>query len=261
MATPTFVCYIDESGDEGFLFDSGSSEWFVLSAVVIRKAVDFETVKLVDDVRALLKKDPKKPLHFRYLKHHQRVPYIGKINETKLKTINVITNKRDIKEPESFQRERRLYFYAARFLLERVSWYCRDQKTTHDQGDGTVEIIFSNRSSMSYEELRRYLSYLKDNTDYFRVRIDWNVINIKQIKALPMRQRMGLQIADAVASSIFFAVEGHFGYTESRYVEMLQPNIYNHRGIFFGYGLKFWPTDINKIMEMKGLDWLKRYAK
>jgi hypothetical protein len=50
----SFVVYVDESGDEGFAFKepyTGSSHWFVLSAVVTHKCLDLETVKLVDEVR------------------------------------------------------------------------------------------------------------------------------------------------------------------------------------------------------------------
>ena len=34
----SFVVYVDESGDEGFSFGQGSSDWFVLSAVITRAA-------------------------------------------------------------------------------------------------------------------------------------------------------------------------------------------------------------------------------
>ena len=37
----SFVVYVDESGDEGFKFqprESGSSRWFVMSAIVFRKS-------------------------------------------------------------------------------------------------------------------------------------------------------------------------------------------------------------------------------
>lgn len=43
----SFIAYVDESGDEGFVFNSdgsGSSRWFVLSAVVIRKSNDLQMV-------------------------------------------------------------------------------------------------------------------------------------------------------------------------------------------------------------------------
>ena len=71
----SFRVYIDESGDEGFKFlpnEQGSSRWFVLSAVVIRKERDLHLVQLAKDVRPLLNKEPKHALHFRNLRHEQR---------------------------------------------------------------------------------------------------------------------------------------------------------------------------------------------
>ena len=63
---PSFVVYIDESGDEGFVFNddgSGSSRWFVLSAAVIRKVNDLQMVSCLKEARAVLGKPPKTPLH------------------------------------------------------------------------------------------------------------------------------------------------------------------------------------------------------
>jgi hypothetical protein len=45
--TASFVAYVDESGDEGFKFlpnEQGSSRWFVLSAMVIRREKDLQVV-------------------------------------------------------------------------------------------------------------------------------------------------------------------------------------------------------------------------
>jgi hypothetical protein len=61
---PTFVVYVDESGDEGFSFGGGSSEWFVLSAVVTRKIQDVQMVSLVDRIRGQLGKPPGAPAAF-----------------------------------------------------------------------------------------------------------------------------------------------------------------------------------------------------
>src|SRR5438067_36753 len=83
----TFVAYIDESGDEGFKFGAGSSDWFVLAAVVVRAADDLAQVKLIDEVRDRLNQDrkpeyripPKKPIHFRDLKHEPRKFYAARL--------------------------------------------------------------------------------------------------------------------------------------------------------------------------------------
>ena len=77
----SFTAYIDESGDEGFVFlpgEKGSSRWLVLSAVVFRKAKDLEAVRVMREVRTLLGKDPKKALHFREMKHEHRCRMCGR---------------------------------------------------------------------------------------------------------------------------------------------------------------------------------------
>lgn len=158
---PSFVAYIDESGDEGFHFEKGSFWWFVLSTVVTPKDADLETVKLIDSVRKSLERNDLEPLHFRKLKHEQRLPFIYHIAQANLKTITVFIHKPSIMNVEVFQQRFRLYFYAARLLLERLSWYCRDHKTVHTSGDGSVEIVFSNKGGMKYDELRAYLNVLK----------------------------------------------------------------------------------------------------
>jgi hypothetical protein len=195
----SFVVYVDESGDEGFSFSKGSSGWFVLSAVVTRKASDLATTRLVDTVRSALGRPDKKPLHFRDIRHEHRLPFIHEISGAALKVVSVLVHKPSIKEPEAFQQRYRLYYYACRYLLERVSWYCRDHKTPKDTGDGSAEIIFSNRSGMSYLELKDYLEHLRKNSEAWDVRIEWRVVQINQVTAFASGRKMGLQIADAVA--------------------------------------------------------------
>jgi hypothetical protein len=166
--SPSFFAYVDESGDEGFVFNadgSGSSRWFVLSAAVIRRTNDLEMVRCLKEVRTVLQKAPKTPLHFVDLKHEQRVPYIRRVGELPLRTVSVLIYKPLIREPEKFQNTKYLlYRYATRLLLERVSWLCREQRRT-GEGDGFCEVIFSNRSNMSYDEIRDYLRLLLQQSE------------------------------------------------------------------------------------------------
>ena len=249
----SFTAYIDESGDEGFVFlpgEKGSSRWLVLSAVVFRKAKDLEAVRVMREVRTLLGKDPKKALHFREMKHEHRVPYVRALATAPMRTVSVLIHKPSITEPEKFQNEAfRLYRYATRLLVERVSWLCRDTRKDNE-GDGSCELIFSNRSAMSYEDLRKYLRLLKDKpgTD---ARIDWNAIRPQQVPAVNHDQLAGLQMADAVASSLFFAVNlTQYSEVEDRYFRMLRPTIYRHAKTGeLGYGLKFWPGSLEVLTE------------
>lgn len=249
----SFTAYIDESGDEGFLFlpgEKGSSRWLVLSAVVFRKAKDLEAVRVMREVRTLLGKDPKKALHFREMKHEHRVPYVRALATAPMRTVSVLIHKPSITEPEKFQSEAfRLYRYATRLLVERVSWLCRDTRKDNE-GDGSCELIFSNRSAMSYEDLRKYLLHLKDKPG-IDARIDWNAIRPQQVRAVNHDQLAGLQIADAVASSLFFAVNlTQYSDVEDRYFRMLRPTIYRHAKTGeLGYGLKFWPGSLEALTE------------
>ena len=248
----SFRAYVDESGDEGFIFNtdgSGSSRWLVLSALVTRRETDLETVKLIDRVRAKLGRPPRTPLHFRDLKHEQRIPYVREIAAAKVRAVSVLIHKPSIAEPEKFQSEKYLlYRYASRMLLERVSWLCRDRRM-EGLGNGEAEIIFSNRSRMSYEDLRTYLHTLKAKSDPMGVMIDWTVINPDTMQAINHDKLMGLQLADAVASSLYYAVNlNRYGETEPRYQEILKPAFYRHKGAVLGYGLKFWPNELSKML-------------
>ena len=256
----SFVVYIDESGDEGFVFDAnrqGSSRWFVLAAVVTRKATDLETVKLVDTLRGLYDWG-RKPLHFRKLKHEHRLPYIDLIAGAKVRVLAVAVHKPLLREPETFQRKSVLYHYAARYLLERVSWCCRDHRKV-GEGDGTAEIIFSNRAGTSYSEMKVYFQLLKKKSEVGDVRIDWNIIRPEAVCALNHDQRMGLQIADAVASAFYYGVQVNpQGFNEPRYATMLRRVVYAHKGRLLGNGLKLWPREVDGLAATEPtLSWIR----
>lgn len=245
-----FRVYVDEAGDEGFKFlpnHSGSSRWFVLTAVVIRTARDSELLKLARDVRTLLRKDAKHPLHFRHLRHEQRVPFVRRIGLCALRHVSVLIYKPSIADPKAFQQNAySLYRYATRLLVERVSWLCRDNA---EDGRSRAELIFSNRSAMSYDQLREYLGRLRDCPD---VRIHWPSIEIEAVRAVSHEKLAGLQIADAVATSAFYAVHrSQYGEVEPGYLRHLARNIYRNRRSVDGYGLKFWcdqPEEIRRVL-------------
>lgn len=116
--TASYRVYVDESGDEGFQFlehERGSSRWLVLSAAVFRKSNDLEAVALMKAIRGKLGKPPRKGLHFREIKHEQRLPYVRMIGNARVRTVSVLIHKPSISEPEKFQSEaHRLYRYASR---------------------------------------------------------------------------------------------------------------------------------------------------
>lgn len=246
MTKPEFVVYIDEAGDEGFKFrpgELGSSRWFILSAMVVRKSNDLKIVSAMRDARALLGKPDKYVLHFRNIKHEQRIPLVRLISATPVKTVSILVHKPSIRNPETFQQEaHKLYRYCTRLLLERVSWLCRD----HANGGGcAADLVFSNRSAMSYDDLREYLDVLlQQSVMSTNINIHWPAINSANVRAVNHDKLAGLQAVDAVASSIFFAVnKSQYGEVEERYFRLLRSTVYRNKGRADGYGMKLWCDD------------------
>lgn len=242
MTRPSFICYIDESGCEGFKFDKGSSRWFVLSAVFVKMTDEPSFVGCAKYVKTEIGKPVKKPLHWKDLKHDHKVFWASEIAELDIRCLAVAVNKEELLEPEQFQGGWRLYFYATRYLLERVSWLARDTPTG-GFGNGKADIVFSNRSSMSYDKLDSYLETLKtQRSGGFDVRIEFDYIGART--SLTPGKRVGLQIADAYAGAVFNALErNRFGFVETRYLDIFKRVIYMKDGRVLGYGFKIWPRE------------------
>jgi hypothetical protein len=250
--TASFVVYIDESGDGGFVFrpdGSGSSRWLVLSAAIVRKTSDLSVVGCLRSVREVLGKPPKHPLHFVDLRHEQRIPYVKRIAALPIHTVTVMIYKPLIEEPEKFQSQKYgLYRLSARLLLERVSWYCRDHRLP-GEGDGTADVVFSNRSAMSYDDLREDVRALVERAASDpEVQVDPSVIDPEGMRSVEHSKLAGLQVADAVASSMHFAVKrNRYGEVEPAYAAHLSRTIYRSRRTALGYGIKLWPGTLEHI--------------
>lgn len=241
----SFVAYIDESGDDGFVFNadgSGSSKWIAISAVVIRKEREKCIIEIARKARELIGKPINHALHFMHLKHEQRIAVTSLIATTPIRTITILAHKPSIPDPEKYQtKKNRLYHYLCRLLIERVSWLCREHYK-EGFGDRTADLIFSNRASMSYDELRAYIETLQEKSVELGVEIDWNVINPQQLQSEKHEKMAGLQIADFAASGIRYAAElTRYGHAEPGHLKKLRWTMYRRKSVLFGYGLKFYP--------------------
>jgi len=253
-----YRAFIDESGDEGFTFDRGGSEWFVLSAIVYentdqnrRRLVSLldETRDKINSVRQNKKYLPnKKPFHFRKLKHDERKYFARKIGQNDfIRTITILIHKPSL-DADIFKRKgHRLFLYTSRLLLERVSWCCRDWRGS--EVESTVQITFSNKGGLKTEEIKNYLKNLQENSEKYKYRGSKNV-DIDNIQLLSPGRAAGLQIADAVASSYFFAVQKNaYAMEEISYVqEIINLSYRSTNGKLFSYGIKVYPKKAESLL-------------
>jgi Protein of unknown function (DUF3800) len=264
-----FVAYIDESGDEGFIFPEGlpersSSKWFVISAIITPIGRDKEIIALARSIRSDLQMQAKAIIHFADLRHDRRVYVVNRIASSWLTVTSVIIHKDRIEHSEIFTAEAfRLYKYAVRLLLERISWFCRDAVT--NPTDCQCRLIFEHRKALSYDGLRDYLKILQgkpDDDEWHKlllgnVTIHWPAIVIEKVEAARKAQYAGLQFADCIASGTRAALERRHGFTEHRYAKMLKPRIYKRGSNYTSYGLKFFPGAIETTDE-RG-HWLRKH--
>jgi hypothetical protein len=103
---------------------------------------------------------------------------------------------------------------------------------------------------MSYDDIRAYLRLLMKQSDQNpqQVQLDSSVIDPERIQSVDHYKLAGLQVADAIASGIHFALKvNRYGETEPAYLPHLKKTFYRHEGRLTGYGLKWWPEDFSTL--------------
>lgn len=240
----SFLAYIDESGDDGMAKfrqvgqRGGASRWLVISACVFRVAHDRSAVAWRDEILKITARHGS-DLHFFKLNHGQKLAACRSVGTRPLRAMSVIAEKTVI-PPGIYTQTNQLYFYMTRYLIERISWICRDS-TDDIGGDKRAKIIFSRRGGMSYDDFRAYLARLQQQD----TEIHWPCIDVDGIEARDHSTSAGLQLADAVASAFAGGVElDMYGGSEPRYAEELRPRTYkrgNQPNRFLSYGVKIVP--------------------
>lgn len=241
----SFIAYIDESGDDGFSpakfrqpgHRGGSSRWLIVSATVMRARWGDYAVPWRNELLSLTGKQSRH-LHFTDLTHGQRLAVCQFLSQKPLRAISVLSNKETI-APGTFASPNQYYWFLTRYVIERLSWLCRDNRVAND-GDGSVKIIFSRRGRMSYEDFGNYLRHMQTN---LQTTIHWPSIDIDAVESRVHSKSAALQLCDTIASAMAQGVEcDEFQNCEPRYAERLKRIIYHRANNYFSYGVKIVPN-------------------
>lgn len=185
----SLIAYIDESGDDGLAGNyrqqgvrGGSSTWLTIAASVWRHSLDAAAVVWRDEIRKRLGAQAQtRALHFKDLGHNQRIMAAQVVATKPIRAVCVMANK-PLLPRSAYAGKNALYFDISRYVIERVSWLCRDMRARVREGDGRARIVFSRRGGLSYAGFRDYLNRLKETNDQ-ESRIDWSVIDVDGIEA------------------------------------------------------------------------------
>jgi hypothetical protein len=164
-----FVAYIDESGDDGLkrirpLDAGGSSEWFILSAVMVRSSNEKAVGRWQREILARFNHSQRHDIHYRKLAPIKKRIACEVLAAQPLRLFVVMSNKKNIKgyrNPRTHPEKNYLYWWLTRLLLERVTRFCAEASHVIYQEPRPIKMIFSLRGGMSYDRLIAYLRLLR----------------------------------------------------------------------------------------------------
>jgi len=252
-----YIAYIDESGDDGLKAVKprtfpGSSEWLMLSAVVIRARNEPKVEGWVQDIRNGFKSKQAKALHFADLSPPNKAATCEKIAALDLRCFVVASNKKNMqgyKNPDAEKILSQCWFYCwmTRVLLERVSRFVL-HRSLLDYGEPRyLRIEYSARGGLRYDQMHAYYEWLRMKRHNLFLpwgKICFEVMHMNLLRVYPHMEREGLQLADAVAAAFFKACDKYdTGACDPRYAKLLRNRMARdpERGRISGYGVKLLP--------------------
>jgi hypothetical protein len=250
-----YVAYIDESGDDGLKAVKprtipGSSEWLILSAVVVRASNESRVAEWVQDVRSGFRSKQARALHFADLSNSNKIATCEKIAGLDLRCFVVASNKKNMEgyvNPDAGKIPSQCWFYCwmTRVLLERVTRFVLHRSLIEYGTPRYLRIEYSARGGLRYDQMHAYYEWLrmKRHKPFLPWgKICFEVMHMNLLRVYPHLEREGLQLADVVAAAFFKACDKHdTGACDSQYAKLLRPRMARERDKISGFGVKLLP--------------------
>jgi len=217
-----YVAYVDEAGDPGLKGlrpdnPTGSSEWFVLSAIVISRRHEMAVRDWVPAMIAATGRHQRKDLHFRDLHDGHKNLVCTMLANYPVRCFAVCSHKKSLlnwRKPVLEQMNNQDWFYSflTRYLLERVTAFVANNSKESFGGIKRAKIVFSDRGGLNVGQMTAYYDKMRNQsragTLYLkRGDLIWDTIHPLLLKHAKNSVSAGLQLSDIVASSFFRACD------------------------------------------------------
>lgn len=274
-----YIAYIDEAGDTGLKqirtrSSAGASEWLIMSAVLIRAEREQEMEQWAKQAIASLDQHQVRQLHFRLLPDHKKSSICRQLASMDVRLFTFISHKRNMQNYRNIHAERAgvnrtAWFYAwcSRVLLESVTEYCGRRSRKEHGEPRTVRFEFSQTGGVKLDDLRAYYRYIKAQALLglsFKKEfpLDWDVLDHSEMFIYPNTARLGLQLADVLASAFYSGLEYTAeGTVNPEHAKLLLPRIcQDKRRARFMYGVKILPRTIGLRLPADQRELLDFYA-
>lgn len=217
-----YIAYIDEAGDPGLskvrpIDENGASEWLVLSAVVMKASREEKVIEWVDKIRTDIGVTQRRDLHYRDLSPSRKMAVAAALAGLPIRAFAICSNKKNMRghvntRAAKIPSQQWFYNWCVRLLLERVTAFC-EHRTTQDYGQRElIKIEFSKRGGHHYSQTRAYHYYLGFQQEGDKIYLQkrqpvTKMLSTDLMEDHPHYSRAGLQLADAVASAFYQAID------------------------------------------------------
>lgn len=259
-----YLAYIDESGETGLnkvlgVDEHGSSEWFTLSVVVIRKTQEPNVAGWISDMLKATRSFQLKDLHFSKLNHNARIAVTEYMATKPIMCFVVCSNKKNMKHYKNPRVEAAMmpvkdwfYCWITRVALERVTHFVRRRAMETFQEPRRLKVIFSERGQLKIGQIGAYYQWIRGQSSNDNLYLPWGDLEWEIIHPLLIdkdfhKNLAGLKLADTLASAFNAAFDNkQTGPCQPQYAKNLIPVIgrypNNDKGRHSGYGVKLLPS-------------------
>lgn len=256
-----YVAYLDESGETGLknvlgMDAKGSSEWFILSLVLVPKS---EEVNIQSWITEVLRETGTKmaDLHFKNLPDHLKPTAATILARKPIQGFVVCSNKKNMRRYRNVRAERMgvqdwFYCWLTRLALERASNFIWRKSFQKYREPKRMKIIFSERSGLRIGQVGAYYQWIKQQSLNDNLWIPWGDVEWETIHPLLIdkdfhKNSAGLKLPDAFANSFFSACDNkQSGPCAPEAARRLKPVLARfpskETGRYSGYGVKLLPT-------------------
>lgn len=257
-----YVAYIDESGDQGLqrvkpIDPQGSSEWLVVSAVLIRKENEAGAPQWVSDMVGKLDSPQLRTIHFRKLDPPWRKKIVcEEMAALPLRCFAVCSNKKNMRgyeNPFAAQVPSQNWFYCwlTRVLLEKVTHFVAADSRRRYHEVRRVKLVYSRAGGLRYGQMAAYYEWIRqrrigNNQVLFWGDLEYDTIHSHLLEVRDQFSEPPLALADIVASAFFKACDKHdTGGCDIEFAQCLSPRMAKIPNTKFGrvsgYGVKLLP--------------------
>lgn len=257
-----YVAYIDEAGDPGLnrvkpIDNPGSSEWCIVSAVVVRAEHEPFVSEWVTAMMQAINSRQLRDIHFSRLNSQRKELVCRYLAERPVRCFAVLSNKQNMRQHENpwaaqIPSDNWYYCWLTRLLLERVTDFVHSDAMKRYGEPRYLKFEYSERGGLSYSQMNAYYDWLRLKSEANRMflplgDLQWSTMHRDLLKVYNHSLRDGLKLADIVASAFFKGVDlWDTRACDPSFAKLLRPRMARHPdtkdGIISGYGVKLMPN-------------------